>query len=122
METVLKISFDTINKVVSQFYDVARNDILIGFHFRHIQNFDEHIPRISNFWQLQLTGEINRKEELPFKLIEVHLPLKVTPGQIDRWVFLFLENLENQEVLAKEIRSEWEKKVLHFAKKLKASI
>ena len=48
------MSKDIINKVVRDFYDLAKNDFLIGYHFRHIKDFDIHIQKIQRFWQLIL--------------------------------------------------------------------
>jgi hypothetical protein len=50
-----------IGAVVTAFYSEAKNDILIGYHFRNIPDFEEHIPRIITFWEIQLLGKSSFK-------------------------------------------------------------
>ncbi len=88
------ISYNLILEIIEAFYAAAKKDVLIGYHFRVIENFDEHIPRIADFWNLQLTGEMKDRNHLPYDLIGVHIPLKVNLGEIHRWEKLFNDNLE----------------------------
>lgn len=46
-----------ILQVVQHFYDKARVDVLIGYHFRIIKDFETHIPRIAAFWDMQLLAK-----------------------------------------------------------------
>lgn len=112
--------FDIIHQVVANFYQTAINDIWIGYHFQRIDNLDKHIERISYFWQLQLTGKITRPEFLPFLVIEVHRPLKITTGQVDRWIILFHQTLDrfNKELNADQIEL-WKSKIELFRDRLK---
>ena len=110
------IDFDTILKVIHSFYDIARSDILIGYHFRVIEDFDEHIPRIADFWNLQLNGELQNKANLPFNLLGVHRPLKINKGEVFRWEKLFKENIEAS--LTTEQVELWMLKVQIFKKKI----
>ena len=62
-----------IDNVVIDFYEIAKNDFLIGYHFRHIKNFDTHIPKIQRFWYLSLlnlSGE-QKKEIIALNKIEI---------------------------------------------------
>jgi truncated hemoglobin YjbI len=115
-----ELPFNTILRIITSFYDKATADMMIGFHFRHIEDFSTHLPRISSFWQLQLFGHTENTSSIPFDLIKVHLPLKVLPGQVDRWVVLFNDNLElySQEV-SEDLKIKWSEKVHHFAEKIK---
>ena len=65
------ISIDIIDSVIQSFYDKAKKDILIGYQFRVIDNFDTHIPKIVSFWQLQLNKEITNRDHLPFNLLKL---------------------------------------------------
>lgn len=115
------IPLNYIEKVVTDFYTKATTDILIGYHFRHIEDFDTHIPRIIEFWNLQLNGNINDKTHLPFRFMDAHLPLKINRGEIFRWKKLFEATLiENN--LEKEMINQWMAKVHLFASKLEARI
>ena len=115
------LKYSTILKVVKSFYDKATNDILIGYHFRVIEDFETHFPRIADFWQLQLTGEMDHPESKPFDIINVHIPLKVKKGEIDRWVILFSQTLD-EFIHSKEIELEhkdlWMKKISIFKKRM----
>ncbi len=106
-----------ISLVVSSFYDKARNDILIGYHFRNIPDFDEHIPRIVAFWELQLLGKTQTIVSRPFDIINVHIPLKIKRGELGRWLVLFRQTLKEKLTeypLMKDLEGEWEKKLVFF--------
>ena len=117
----MKISFDTILEIITSFYDKANYDILIGYHFRVIEDFSSHLPRISYFWQLQLTGEIDDRSHLPFEIIPLHKALKMNKGEVFRWVKLFDQTLEDFVIdnkITKEQKVEWLLKVEIFKNKL----
>lgn len=117
----MKISYSTILEIVTNFYQKANFDILIGYHFRVIPDFDTHLPRIAYFWQLQLTGEIDDRSMLPFEIIPLHKALKLNRGEVDRWVVLFEQTL-NEFIQANEISESdkefWLKKIDIFRVKL----
>lgn len=115
------LSFDLILEIVTKFYDTATFDVMIGYHFRGIDDFQSHLPRIASFWQLQLTGKIDQKNELPFDLINVHRPLKVKLGEMNRWVVLFEQNLKTFN-LEKTDFDLWMSKVNLFQEKLKSGL
>lgn len=112
-----ELDYTQILKIIYAFYDKAKRDFMIGYHFRFIEDFDEHIPRIAHFWQLQLTGIIQDKSQLPFKLLEVHKALNVKKGEVGRWVTLFEQTLDEQKVDL-ETKKVWMKKVHLFADKI----
>lgn len=108
---------DWILAVVDSFYAKAKTDVLIGYHFRVIQDFDSHIPRIATFWELQLLGKPSRTITEPFDMFNVHLPLKIKPGELGRWLVLFRKTLdekiaENPEF--KPLRELWEERLETF--------
>ena len=116
----MKISYETILKVVTSFYDKANYDILIGYHFRIIEDFDTHLPRIAYFWQLQLTGEIDDRSMLPFEIIPKHLALKINLGEVHRWVILFdktLTEFVETNSITSDDKKEWLSKVDIFKNK-----
>ena len=118
-----------ISKIVYEFYKKATTDFLIGYQFRKIQDFEgsdplsppieafsSHLPRIEQFWCVQLLGHSLEGVE-PFDLINIHLPLKVNKGEIHRWILLFKETLnENSNDSFKEFISLWNEKLDHFEK------
>jgi hemoglobin len=117
----MKLSFNPILDIVTSFYDKAVTDILIGYHFRFIENFDEHLPRIASFWQLQLTGSIDNRAQLPFNIIELHKVLRLNKGEVHRWVILFEKTLDEyivKKVITIDQKDEWMRKVETFKIKI----
>jgi hemoglobin len=90
---------DWILKVVASFYDKAKIDVLIGYHFWVIQDFDTHIPRIAAFWEIQLLGSTEKTLTQGFDVRNVHLPMVIKRGELGRWLVLFNNTLD-EEVLA----------------------
>ncbi|HXH31027.1 MAG TPA: hypothetical protein VNJ01_09465 [Bacteriovoracaceae bacterium] len=107
-------SEDWVFRVVSSFYDQVKDDVLIGYHFRNIKDFDQHIPRIASFWDLQLSGKTNRVLSEPFDVIRVHVPLGIKRGELGRWLVLFRRTLQAQVHLHpefEELKKNWEVKL-----------
>lgn len=104
-----------IFRVVERFYDKAKVDVLIGYHFRNIQDFDAHIPRIATFWDLQLLGKTERPLSEPFDLIKVHIPLHIKRGELGRWLVLFRKTLDEETIPEmEELKKNWEAKLVQF--------
>lgn len=85
-----------IFRVVDSFYQQAKNDILIGYHFRIIKDFDTHIPRISAFWEMQLLGHTSHKLDKPFNVMGLHIPMGIKRGELGRWLLLFRKSLTTE--------------------------
>ena len=103
--------------VVDSFYQKAKTDVLIGYHFRVIQDFDEHIPRIATFWDLQLLGKSERPLSHPFDIPNLHLALKIKKGEVGRWLVLFRKTLEEMTASHPEmsdLSKEWRNKLNFF--------
>lgn len=101
--------------VVKNFYAKATVDILIGYHFRHIQDFDSHFPRINAFWEIQLLGKTSIALETPLDAIRAHIPLKIHRGEVGRWMKLFKQTLEENRIQdSNSLNDLWEKKLTHF--------
>jgi len=115
------ITFDTILNIIEKFYQKATHDFMIGYHFRKIEDFEEHIPRIANFWFLQLNGKVFVKADPPFDLINRHKVLGVKRGEINRWMVLFNETLSESEVES-EVKKRWIEKADFFKSKIEDSI
>lgn len=103
--------------VVEKFYEKARADILIGYQFSKIKDFDQHIPRIISFWEIQLLGKSERSVTAPFDLMNIHRPLHIKRGELDRWVVLFKKTLEECAV-DELMQKEWLKRIEFFREKL----
>lgn len=115
------IHYKNILSITQSFYDIAKVDILIGYHFSVIDNFETHIARIADFWNLQINGEIQTKSHLPFEMLRTHKSLKINTGEVFRWVKLFEDNLENYKregLISSKEKSLWMEKVALFQKKV----
>lgn len=108
---------DFIKKVIETFYQKAREDILLGYQFAKIKDFNEHIPRIIAFWEIQLLGKTERPIDSPFDLMNVHRPLHIKRGELDRWVVLFEKTLVECNT-DQDLKEEWMKRVMYFRAKL----
>lgn len=103
--------------VVNSFYDKAKSDVLIGYHFRNIADFEEHIPRIASFWDLQLLGKTDRKIDHPFDVANLHLALKIKKGEVGRWLVLFRKTLDDMVTAhpeMSEMADDWRTRLVHF--------
>jgi len=106
-----------IQTVIESFYEKAKVDILIGYHFRHIIDFESHIPRICAFWELQLLGSSEKKINPPFDILKAHVPLHIKRGELGRWIVLFKKTLEEQTKKHPEflsLKKIWEEKLIFF--------
>lgn len=106
-----------IFEVVDSFYQKAKIDVLIGYHFRNIKDFDEHIPRIASFWDLQLLGTTARRLDKPFDVVNLHLPLGIKKGELGRWLVLFRKSLNDSLTLHPEMQDlagVWETRLKFF--------
>ena len=122
---IASLNYPLILEIITNFYQKATYDFLIGYHFRKIEDFDTHLPRIASFWQLQLTGKITHRDRLPFNLIAAHAPLGVKKGELGRWITLFEETLK-EHVLKKDIdealAAKWMEKARFFEKRLQQKL
>jgi truncated hemoglobin YjbI len=107
--------------VVEAFYQKATNDILIGYHFDQFNGplLLPHLLRITNFWEMQLTGSTQEKMDRPFHLLFTHLQLKIKRGELGRWIILFHQTLDSFEVNSthpdiKILSALWKQKIEFF--------
>ncbi len=109
----MKTEKEMIEHVVRAFYDKARTDVLLGYHFQRIPDFETHLPRIFSFWELQLLGKTDRTLGEPLDVIRAHIPLNIHTGEVNRWVKLFLETLSESQA-SDELKARWPSKLAHF--------
>ena len=119
------MTYDLILEITNSFYDKVKVDIMIGYHFRFIEDFDEHIPRIAQFWHLQLNGEVIDRTQLPFNLLDVHKNMGIKRAEVGRWITLFTQNLDEfyaANKISEEHKMKWLEKVELFKTKIEAVI
>ena len=133
MDGFTKERYSIIEEVIKSFYSKATKDIIIGYHFRHIDNFETHLPRITRFWAVQLiemdthTKKNIFEDGVPSDIIKKHVYLKVKKGEIGRWILLFQKSIEEFFEIYKpnkltivqtaELKTEWLKKSELFHRK-----
>lgn len=113
--------YTQIETIIFEFYKKATKDLLIGYHFKKIKNFEEHIPHIAIFWFNRLTDQEKLASAKPFSIIQAHQPLGIKVGEVDRWVVLFKENLQSFK-LEEKLKQKWLKDIDHFAKMIKEKV
>lgn len=111
-DTLLLMKELIIRQVVDQFYEAAKTDVMIGYHFRNVENFDEHLPRIYVFWEMQLLG-LSRTLSPPLDVIKAHIPLGIKKGEVGRWVVLFEKAVMDQK-MSEDFRTLWLQKLHQF--------
>jgi truncated hemoglobin YjbI len=106
-----------IQEIVRAFYEKAKDDVLIGYHFRNIQDFDEHIPRIIAFWEIQLLGKTQQEVSTPFDVLKAHIPLSIKKGELGRWLLLFRKTIDEKTLHHSEFSTfnhQWKLKLTFF--------
>ncbi len=81
------LQFSDIHGHTERFYQRALQDVMISYHFRHLQDFPSHIDHIARFWWMRLGYPPPPGEQHPYRLMAAHFPLKIRPAEIDRWSF-----------------------------------
>ena len=74
-----------IEILVTQFYAKVRSDSLIGPVFNDVAQVDwqEHLPKITNFWcDLMLREDSYRGRPFP-----PHIPLNLQTAHFERWLY-----------------------------------
>lgn len=114
-----------IKQVVRDFYELAVNDVFIGYHFRKIstsplshatiqsnlKDFEDHLPKIEDFWCAQLMPSYTRIYERPH-VLKIHEYLKIRKGELGRWLTLFREILaKHDDHDSHEFIKAWKQKV-----------
>lgn len=85
-----------IDILVNEFYSKVRNDSLIGPIFNDVAKVDwqEHIPKLINFWSDLLLGE-DTYQGRPFP---PHIPLNLEISHFERWLTLFIQTVDENFV------------------------
>lgn len=85
-----------VDRLVKHFYDLVLPDAIIGFIFTDIAkiNLEEHLPKISQFWQKLLLGDHNYQGKT-FEIHQhIHHQSELTEHHFHRWLFLFNHSVD----------------------------
>lgn len=74
-----------IGELVDKFYGRVRQDDLLGPIFAVVQDWDEHLAKLRDFWSsvVLTTGRYHGQP------MRAHLPLTLIGNHFDRWLDLF---------------------------------
>jgi hemoglobin len=86
------ITKEDIKMMVDKFYDKVNKDELLGpvFNSEAEVNWEEHLPKMYAFWGTQLIGT----QDYTGRPFPPHTELKITPKHFERWLKLFIQNIE----------------------------
>jgi hemoglobin len=80
---------DDINKLVVHFYTKLMNNDITAPKFTNL-NLEEHFPKIVSFWALILLD----KEGYKTNVFDKHTHLNINKTDIEIWLKLFVESLD----------------------------
>jgi len=80
-----------VEKMVSTFYDKVKADELLAPQFEQVY-WPHHLPVMYNFWSSILLGDMSYNGSPLAK----HMNLPITTEHFNRWVKLFIENIDTQ--------------------------
>jgi hemoglobin len=83
-------------QLVRTFYGRALVDPIIGFLFTDVAKLDleQHVPRITNFWETILLGAHNYGGGAFRPHAELNLKVPLTRGHFDRWLYLWTTTVD----------------------------
>ena len=96
-----------IENLLTDFYAKALHDEVIGYIFTDVAKLDlaEHLPIISDFWEMVLLGNMNYQQKYQRSPMQVHLQLNeksaLKPEHFKRWLKLFNQTINENFVGAK---------------------
>jgi hemoglobin len=79
------ITDEMIGELVTRFYGRVREDALLGPVFAVVQNWDEHLAKLRDFWSsvVLMSGRYHGSP------MRAHMPLSLVGDHFDRWLDLF---------------------------------
>jgi hemoglobin len=86
-----------IDRLVATFYRKLLSDAIVGFIFVDIAHIDleEHLPKISAFWQQQLLGLPVYRGQTFALHSALHSKVALTTDHFHRWLFLFDQTVDS---------------------------
>ena len=110
-----QIGYDKVQLIVHMFYQQALLHPDLGPFFSHIEDFESHEQRLSDFWWQALGG--SQQQATQFDMIGKHFPLGIKDSDLETWLVLFGRVLG--ENLDMELANAWMHKSLNIAARLK---
>ena len=108
-------TYEEVEAVIHSFYKKLMVNQQLGHFFEHLGDFDEHEKRIIDFWWVSMGGKLDNPPKID--MIGKHFPLGIKQSDLELWIALFSETLE-QELDDKKALF-WMDKVMTIAARLK---
>jgi len=87
-------TYQEIENVIGAFYEKLMRHPQLGHFFEHIEDFAEHQKRIVDFWWISMGGKLEQSPKID--MIGKHMPLGIKQEDLETWLVLFSETLEQQ--------------------------
>ena len=83
-------------RLVRAFYGQALEDPIIGFIFTDVAKLDleEHVPRITSFWETVLLGAQSYRGGAFGPHVELHAKVTLREGHFERWLQLWFGTVD----------------------------
>ncbi|HED33789.1 MAG TPA: group III truncated hemoglobin [Gammaproteobacteria bacterium] len=108
-------SYDEVTSVIHAFYEKLLVHPQLGHFFEHLEDFPVHEKRIVDFWWISMGGKLENPPKID--MIGKHFPLGIKDADLEVWLGLFSETL--QQELAEDKGIYWMDKVMTIAARLK---
>jgi truncated hemoglobin YjbI len=115
------MAINLIKVVIKEFYHRASIDPLIGHHFNFEMPAPEHLKRIEFFWANLLlpppAQPYSGTDAINLQFFQAHMKLPIQLGQLDRWVFLFHQTLDEIQNAPTQFIDDWKQQLVkqqHF--------
>lgn len=85
-----------IEKLVNAFYNKVKTDAVIGYLFTEVArvNWEEHLPKMYNFWENILFCTANYNGNPMMKHKELHQKSTMTAEHFTHWTALFTDTVD----------------------------
>jgi len=86
-----------VELLVNEFYNKVQKDSIIGAFFLEVVNldWDNHLPKMYNFWESILFGTGDYKGNPMHIHIELNKKERLKPKHFDRWKELWIETIRS---------------------------
>ncbi|WP_018936010.1 group III truncated hemoglobin [Thioalkalivibrio sp. ALJ24] len=113
-----KIGAEQIRAVIEEFYRRLSADPRIGHHFERIEDFEDHVRRISDFWYQNLGGRLEQPPTID--MVGKHAPLRLTEDDLQAWMEHFRATTD--EMLDPAHAKEWQQLAEGIASRMRQDI
>jgi hemoglobin len=85
-----------IEKLVNAFYDTVKNDAVIGYLFTDVAkvNWEEHLPKMYNFWENILFFTANYEGNPMTRHKELHQKSPMSKVHFQQWNAIFTQTVD----------------------------